>query len=160
MHKNDSPIHGIFRYSLPDDSIPAQDRCLYSFPSSKTVKDHSHALHDLRTSTDIRKDGAGLDIQGFVSVHHESALSTRDWFDERNVVDVYAPEMIKLICEVTGAKRAVIDGFALRIRACDEQEEDPYDVKLRGCALDTAVSKLPRNVIRGEREPRRLSWYR
>lgn len=146
----DDDVYGSFRYSLPSEKTPAYDRSLYSFPASEVVKDHQHKLHDIRTSTCIEKGGAGLDVQGFTHVKHESKLSGDEWFSGKNVEDVYAPEVIKLICEVTGANRAVVDGFAVRSRAATETENDPYDVKLRGNPMDLQVSKIPRNIIRGK----------
>ncbi|KAF2172720.1 hypothetical protein M409DRAFT_16682 [Zasmidium cellare ATCC 36951] len=138
--------HGVIRYSEPDDSIPASERSFYSFPASRLVEDHTHELHDLRQSP--IKPGAGLDVQGFTWLTHKSALAGDEWFQGRNIEDVYAPEMIKLICEVTGAKRAVVDGFGIRTRSATLQEEKPYDVNLKGDGLDLVVSQLPRDVLR------------
>lgn len=139
--------HGVIRYSEPDDSIPASERSFYSFPASRLVEDHTHKLHDLRQPP--IKPGTGLDVQGFTWVQHKSALAGEEWFQGRNIEDVYAPETIKLICEVTGAKRAVVGGFGIRTRSATLQEEKPYDVNLKGDGLDLAVSQLPRDVLRG-----------
>ncbi|USW50324.1 hypothetical protein Slin15195_G036430 [Septoria linicola] len=59
MSASGTALYGDFRYIEPDESIPAEDRCLYNLPPAKIVKDIKHKLHDIRTSTDIAqgKDG-------------------------------------------------------------------------------------------------------
>ena len=149
---NDNEVYGTFRYSLPDDSVPVQQRSLYTGPSSKLVKDIPHKLHDFRTDPAFTQGGAGLDVQGFTYINHTSALSGDQYFEGRNVEEVYGPEVCELLKAVTGAKRAIVDGATLRSRLATQTEEDLYHVKLKDGPQDQALKKFDPSVMRGEWE--------
>ena len=149
MGSIEQDVYASARYMEPDDSITAEERCLYLFPAAKVVKDVTHKLHDIRTSSDIEQGPEGLDVQGFTYLKHDSALSGEQFYEGRNVEETYFPEMVDLICKVTGAKRAIVDGVAMRRRIANEETSNPYHVMRRGCDFDKVLSKLPRDVARG-----------
>lgn len=97
----EQPIYGIFKYGIPT-SQPATERSLYTFPEFPSIKYEKQLLHDYRESTDIVKGPAGLDVQGFTFVEHESALSGEDWFDREKLEGVYIPEVVELVKKMTG----------------------------------------------------------
>lgn len=147
---DNTEVYGTFRYSLPDNSIPVQERSLYTSPSSKLVKDVPQKLHDFRTDPSFTHGGPGLDVQGFTYVEHTSALSGNEFFEGKNIEEVYGPEVCELVKNVTGAKRAIIDGVTLRSRLATETEEDLYHVKLKDGPQDMAIRKFDPSVLRGE----------
>ncbi|MCJ1386326.1 hypothetical protein MMC17_009452 [Xylographa soralifera] len=140
-------VYGIIQYGSPDNSVSAQERALYTLPSSKSITDINQRLYDMRTSNDIVKGPEGLDVQGFTYIEHKSALSGEDWFVGNNVIDIYMPEVIDLICKATGAKRAVVDSIAFRRRVASEEEERNVPHR-RGDKHDQAMSKLTRDTVR------------
>jgi GA4 desaturase len=135
--------YGTVRFAVPDMSISAYDRALFTLPGNKSLQDVRVKLHDLRTSKDIVQGPAGLDKQGFTYVKHKSALSYDDWMKDGMVEDVYTEELKKLILEVTGAKDALIYCVSFRRRPAGEQGIGKVD--LRGALIDQAVGCLPRD---------------
>ncbi|CAK3795458.1 Hypothetical predicted protein [Lecanosticta acicola] len=142
------PVRGLFRFAVPDFSVPAEDRMFYPSPASKEVSDQNLELHDFRTSNEIVKGPRGLDIQGFTYVEHQSALAEDAWFAEGNIENVYVAECIGLILNATGASRAIVDGISFRRKSPQDQDNDQFYMLKRGCDLDVAVSKIPRGVMR------------
>jgi hypothetical protein len=59
-----------------------------------------------------RKFETSLDGEGFLLAWHETAVT--DFFDERQLRDIYYPEMIDLIKLQSGAKRVVVFDHTLR----------------------------------------------
>ena len=74
------------------------------------------AIHDGRRAT---KDFS-LDHNGFVFVRRPSAVT--DFFDKAQVASVYYPELVELVCEESGARRAVV--FDHTVRSGDELERE------------------------------------
>lgn len=151
MNGQESSTKGLIRYSLPDLTVPASERSFYSFPASKLVKEEWQLLRDYRTATDIVKGSEGLDVQGFTYLEHASSLTAEELLTGTNVQEVYLKEVTDLICRLTGAKKAVVDGAAFRQKAPAEQNDDLYHVPKRGSEFDVAVGKLPRDVVRGDK---------
>ncbi|KXS94751.1 hypothetical protein AC578_3893 [Pseudocercospora eumusae] len=141
-------VYGTYHYSLPDESRPVGERSIYTSPSSKLVKDIPHKLHDFRTDSAFTHGPAGLNVQGFTYVEHISALSGDEFFEGKNVGEIYGPEVCELVKNVTGAKRAIIDGVTLRIRLATETEEDFYHVKLKDGPQDMAMKNFDPSVLR------------
>jgi hypothetical protein len=120
----------ILRFSVPDQSVTAEERSLFAFPANKSVVEETLSLHNFYSAPDARdatdtaglvKGRNGLDVQGFTYVKHRSALSdSGTWFEGKEVERLYIPEVEKLICEVTGAKTAVVANVAIRRRLADE----------------------------------------
>lgn len=153
MTSDHKDVYGVFQYVEADNSVSANDRALYTLPSSRSIVNISQRLHNMRTSNEIVKDSQGLDIQGFTYLKHESALSGEDWFLGSNIEDVYVPEIINLVCKVTGAKRAVIDSIQFRRRLASEEEEQNIP-RRKGDSFDEMASKLPKNTLRGRQDPK------
>jgi hypothetical protein len=103
----------------------------------------------MRTSNKITKGPDGLDVQGFTYLEHSSALSGEDWFVGTNIEEIYVPEIIQLICTVTGAKRAVVDSMQIRRRAANAQEEQNIPNR-KGQEHDQIGLKLARDTVRGK----------
>ena len=79
---------------------------------------HRVTIHDARP---IRATLA-LDTQGFVLVEHRSAV--RDFWDEDVVRAVHYAEAERLVCDLTGARRALVFDHTLRRRAPDRPPLD------------------------------------
>ena len=140
----------ILRYIVPDLSVPAKDRSFFAFPANKEVVDTGVQLRDFRTDPDIVRGPAGLDVQGFTYIAHESALAKSDgWYEGQNVEEIYLPEVEALICKVTGAKRAVVNNVAFRRREAEKQVDHSFFYK-RDCDLDRDIGKLPKDQVMGK----------
>ncbi|CZT16672.1 uncharacterized protein RCC_02507 [Ramularia collo-cygni] len=135
--------YGTVRFTVPDDSITAYDRAIYTLPANADYRDQKVKLHDIRTATDILPGLAGLDNQGFAYHKHKSALSGDEWLKDGNVEEIYTKELRDLIMKVTGARDAFVYCVAFRRRA-------PVDigvgkVELRGGELDQVMQCVPRD---------------
>ena len=137
--------YGLLRFANPDLSIPASERGLFSPPANKEVVEAKLPLHDLRTSPSIIQGPAGLDVQGFAYIQHQSALSDETWFSGTNIEDIYLPEVCSLICNITGAKRAIINQCAFRRKHVELQTDPSFYLK-RDAPLDQELAKLPTDV--------------
>jgi hypothetical protein len=141
------PKHeGILRWSVPDSKSSAAERSFYGPNANKAIAEHKIEIHDFRTDDSVVKGPEGLDVQGFTYIKHVSVIAGKPELDEDdNLEKVYIPEVEKLICEVTGAKRAVVNNVAFRRRTADLQK-DPNHVLLKGSEIDQTVDQLSRDV--------------
>ena len=64
--------------------------------------------------------GLSIDASGFVLVEHRTQM--RDFFDPDELKRVYYPEIVQLVKQVSGAKRAVVFDHTLRSGSEDERE--------------------------------------
>lgn len=135
--------YGVVRFSVPDMSISAHDRAIFTLPANKSLKDERVKLHDMRTSRDIAHGLSGLDTQGFTYVKHKSSLVYEDWLAGSNIEDIYIQELKDLILSVTGAREAVVYGVAFRRRLATEQGVGK--VELRGGDMDKFIACLPKD---------------
>jgi hypothetical protein len=151
---------GYIRFAIPDESIPATERAIYAPPASKEVRQELLPLHDFRTSKDVAKGAAGLDVQGFTFVTHQSVLRTAEEFlAGHNAEEIYVPEVIELVKHVTGAKRAVAHNVTFRRRQ-PSREADTHDTPRKGDAQDQALKQLPRDRILGMySRPNLRDWF-
>jgi len=146
----DPSRYGIFRFSVPDLSLTADERGLFSFPANTEVKEERLQFHDARMDTNIVQGPKGLDVQGFTYIEHRSALSDSDqWTTGQDVEERYIPEVEELICRITGAKRAVVNNVAFRQKLADMQVDHKLVLR-RGNKIDLALEKVPKNVTMGE----------
>ncbi len=89
-------------------------------PRSNTIHEsHVVPIHDLR---DIAAEVA-LDREGFAVLRHGSVV--RDFYDERELRDVYYPEAERLIAEATGASRVFIFDHTVRRRVPGADDRAP-----------------------------------
>jgi len=73
------------------------------------------------TIADARELGdLSLDREGFRLVRHDSAVA--NFYDAEEVRRVYYPELARMLCEVTGASKAVV--FAHDVRSSDKSKQD------------------------------------
>lgn len=108
-------------------------------------------LHDIRTSPDLMKGGAGLDVQGFTYVQHISALAlSGEQLSARGVEEVYKPEMVELILRLTGDKTVVINNIAFRRKLAGEEHKDPTYYFKKGSHYDRVLARMPRDEAFGE----------
>lgn len=147
MGSIDREDYGVVRFTVPDTSLSAHDRAIFTLPANKSYKDERVKLHDIRTAPGIHQGLEGLDTHGFTYVKHKSALSGDDWFAEGKIEDVYTPELEDLILKATGAKKAVVYCVAFRRRL-------PVDigvgkVELRGGEMDQFVGCLSKSKCLG-----------
>ena len=148
MGSVETDVYGFFKYGQPECDDASQ-RAFYSFPRNTVTRVERQQLYDMRTSTDIIKGSQGLDTHGFAWIKHKSSLSGDAWFAPGNAENIYAPEVLDIIRDTTGADRAVVDGMSFRRRIPNDQDKDESFVLQRGCDIDVAVSKMPRQVMRG-----------
>lgn len=144
-----SKFYGAIRFIEPDLSVPAEERAIYAGPAAKLAKDESVELHDFRTSTDVAKGLAGLDVQGFTYMNHEFSLGRDEILGGTNAEDIYAKEVIDMMLKFTGASRAVIHNMTFR-RKLAVAQEDLYHIRRRGDRSDTEIAKLPKDRVQGK----------
>ena len=126
-----APTYGIFKFIDPDLSVSADGRGFFALPASKEVKLETLRLLDYRTDPNIVKGAAGLDVQGFTVVNHQSALTGDQWFTESDVENIYFSEVEELVRKLTGAKTFLVNNAAFR-RKQTKQQEDPKHYTKRG----------------------------
>ena len=85
-------------------------------------------------------------------------MSTDELLTGRNAEDVYLKEVTDLICEVTGANRAAVDGVAFRQKEPTQETTDLYHVSKRGSDMDVALSKIARDKVRDENRCTCSDW--
>jgi len=140
------PTHGLIRFTIPDKTIPPEQRAFFAqSPASKSTL-LSLPLHDFRTSQHITPGPSGLDVQGFTYNPHTFSLSDSELFEGRNAEDIYAKECVDLVCNLTGAKRGVVHNIDIRQkpgRVGCEEEDGLGKVELRGGEVDREVGKFP-----------------
>ncbi|SMR52557.1 unnamed protein product [Zymoseptoria tritici ST99CH_3D1] len=121
----------IFSFSHPDLSSPASSRPIYVPPPALSQHNLTLPLHDIRSNSELQQGLKSVDEHGFTLVKHTSAFEKdgkmQGLLKGRMVEEVYAPEMIRLALEVTGAKRAVVHNVAFRRRGFDEGEEEEQE---------------------------------
>ncbi|KAF7188080.1 Gibberellin cluster GA4 desaturase [Pseudocercospora fuligena] len=140
---------GFIRFTVPDNSIPPEERGLFGIPGNKLVKEEEIDVIDYRNATDenVVKEPQGLDVQGFTYVEHFSSLIEGDkWFEleGEEFEKVYFEEVKELICKVTGASRAVVNNSGFRRKPVALQN-DPNWVHMKGTELDKMLCALPRD---------------
>jgi hypothetical protein len=81
--------------------------------STFTLLPFQVAIHDMRP---IQKS-LSLDTTGFVLVERPTRVT--NFYDERQVADIYMPEIVALIKELTGAERVLTFGTIVRNNAPD-----------------------------------------
>jgi hypothetical protein len=84
--------------------------------SNGTYEPHQVAIRDGRPLA----GRLSLDGNGFIFVKRQSAV--RDFFDKEHVKAAYYPELERLVCEVSGASRALV--FDHTVRSGDEGERE------------------------------------
>jgi len=128
------------RYNVPDDSVPPENRGLFSGPAHKSAIDVDVELHNPETSPNIVQGPEGLDIQGFTYVKHKSSLTLEQWLTGSNVEETYIPEVEQLVREVTKAKTVIVNHLGIRKRLA-ANNTDPTFYRKAGDQHDQAVKK-------------------
>jgi hypothetical protein len=132
---------GTVRYNIPDLSIKAEDRGLFSGPTHKYGEDVEVDLYDPSTAPDILQGLEGLDAQGFAYVKAPSSLDTDDWLEGTNVEETYVSEVEDLVRLVTGAKKVIVNHLNIRKRLA-ANNADPTFYRKKGDKHDEAVKKM------------------
>ncbi|SMQ50379.1 unnamed protein product [Zymoseptoria tritici ST99CH_3D7] len=118
----------IFSFSHPDLTSAASSRPIYVPPPALSQHSLTLPLHDIRSVCELQQGLKSLDEHGFSLVKHackfEKDGNLEGLLKGRNVEEVYAPEMIRLALEVTGASRAVAHNVAFRRKGSDTREEE------------------------------------
>lgn len=85
-----------------------------------------------------------LDTQGFRLIHHQTTVT--DFYDERQVREIYYPEMERLVKEVTGAARALV--FDHIVRSVPKYKRGEPGVKAPATAVhnDYTLKSAPQRV--------------
>ena len=134
-------IRGTVRYNIPDLSIKAEDRGLFSGPTHQYGEDVEVDLYDPSTTPDILTGLEGLDAQGFAYVKAPSSLSIDDWLEGTNVEERYVSEVEDLVRQVTGAEQVIVNHLNIRKRLA-ANNADPTFYRKAGDKHDEAVKKL------------------
>ncbi|KAK4508374.1 hypothetical protein PRZ48_002112 [Zasmidium cellare] len=134
------------RFDVPEKDGPTyKERAHLAPPAAKDSVEERLELHDMRTSPEIVKGGAGLDVQGFTYLQHRSVVQD-ELLAGRNVEDVYIPELQDLLCQITGAKKALVDSVLFRRKNVGVYVP-PKDVVLRGTPLGDALASMPKDGV-------------
>lgn len=136
---------GHFRFSEPDTSIPPEERGVFSLGGIKDMLETDLPLHNFWSDPNIIKGIEGLDVQGFIYIKHQSALSGEEWFTENNVEHVYFPEIVDLVKRELGAKSVVVQNCGFRRRLAEKQA-DPNFFNMKGGPMDKELAKLPNDI--------------
>lgn len=102
---SEKPVYYAFE---PPPGPPAQTARF--IPQTVVVRDGRAVADDL-----------SLDKQGFELTHHETSVN--DFYDRKEVQDVYYPEVERLLREATGANRVVIFDHQVRCLPLAERKE-------------------------------------
>lgn len=144
---------GILRFSIPDESVTAEQRAFFATPQNKDFVSQEVELHDFNNaSSEIVKGAAGLDVQGFTWIHHKSQIATAEnasngrFFEGSNIEDLYLPELERLIENVTGCKKAVAWNGVTRRKLPIHQDGKPTLQHRKGGELDQIFDRLRRDV--------------
>lgn len=136
----------LIRYCVPDRSVPPSQRNFYAFPAHQSTTTLSVPLHDARTYPHLIKGKEGLDVHGFAYIKHKTSIT--NWFEGTDVEDAYLRETELLVCQVTGAKRAVASSCAFRRKLESSAEELAKKAK-QGGSLALSMAKMPKNRCNG-----------
>lgn len=138
---------GILRFSIPDESVPAEERSFFATPQNKEFVPKEVELHDFRTSTDVTKGPAGLDVQGFTWLkHHSKIVGSDDFFDGNNIEDIYFQEVSDMMKEVTGAKKVLVWSGVTRRKLPVHQDSKPKVQHRKGGEMDQIFDKMRRDI--------------
>ncbi|EME83006.1 uncharacterized protein MYCFIDRAFT_196406 [Pseudocercospora fijiensis CIRAD86] len=142
---------GILRFSIPDESVTAEQRAFFATPQNKDFVKQEAELLDFNNS-DIVKGAQGLDVQGFTWIHHKSQIATSEnacngkFFEGSNIEDLYLPELERLIENVTGCKKAVVWNGVTRRKLPVRQDGQPTVQQKKGGEQDRIFDALRRDV--------------
>ena len=140
-------VVGTLRFGIPDDSVKAEDRAFFATPQVKSFVLQDVELHDFHNDPGVVKGPEGLDVQGFTFIQHHSKIADSDrLFNDRNIEEIYLPEIVQLVLDVTGAKRVVVWNGVTRRKLPVHQDGNPLSQHKRGSKQDHVFDDLPRDV--------------
>jgi len=119
-----------YTYS-PPPGIPARTGKYAKFPV---------AIHDARP---IARE-LSLDRQGFALIHQDSAV--RDFYSDREVREIYFPEVERMVRESTGAARVLVFDYNLRCRPRAKQGEKGIQEPVKVAHNDYTIKSGPQRV--------------
>lgn len=114
------PVYETFKCTNPSSSVSANDRGVFALPPWKEVKYESFPLLDYRTEANVVKIPAGLDVQGFTVVNHQSSLTRTQWFSESVVEKLYFPEVQGICQECHWCQNGSSESCRLPPQTCPE----------------------------------------
>ncbi|MGH7779102.1 MAG: CmcJ/NvfI family oxidoreductase [Candidatus Binataceae bacterium] len=85
-----------------------------------------------------------LDRQGVALIHQDSAV--RDFYSDREVREVYYPEVERMVREATGAARVLVFDYNLRCRARAKQGEKGIQEPVKVAHNDYTIKSGPQRV--------------
>ncbi len=100
----------------------------------------SVAIHDARAIT----RELSLDRQGFLLIHQDSAVP--DFYSDRDVRQIYFPEVERMVREATGAVRVLVFDYNLRCRPRAKQHEKGIQEPVKVAHNDYTVKSGPQRV--------------
>lgn len=112
---------GELNYIVPTHERPRSFAYIPTDGSPRTTvvtEPHRLPIHDLRQED----TGFTLDGEGFALVEHQSTVA--DFSDEAQIRQVYYPEAVKLLKDITGADRVFIFDHTLRRRILGQADYD------------------------------------
>ncbi|CAG7556525.1 unnamed protein product [Fusarium equiseti] len=120
---------GKFRY-LVRGAKPTPSTEAYLLPSLSEFGDHvTLPLTDLRPSLDLGEDSPyNLQVHGFTARRHASALHSApynraSWNNEKLLREIYFPEVVEFVQNLTGCKKAVVSAAVVRNRLYSEGDD-------------------------------------
>jgi len=100
-------------------------------------------------------DSLSLDREGFALTRHDTAVT--DFYDEKQVGDVYYPEMERLVADVTGAEKVIVFDHTIRTaeRAVERGLRDPVQM-VHNDYTDKSGPQRVRDLLPAEEAEARL----
>ncbi len=115
----------------PPEGVPARSGRYSKFPV---------VIHDARAIA----DDLSLDRQGFVVVNQQSAVG--DFYSDREVREVYYPEVEKLVRQSTGAARVLVFDHNVRCRPLAKQHQKGVQEPVKVAHNDYTLKSGPQRV--------------
>jgi hypothetical protein len=136
-------VEGSLNYLVPSAEKPVT--YTYTPPEGKPQSSRRNEPHtvSIRNARPFAKD-LSLDIQGFALVRHRSAVT--NFYDDKEVREVYYPEVKALLKRRTGAVRVVIFDHVVRNAEKARRHEDSAREYGRAVHNDYSLRSAPRRV--------------
>jgi hypothetical protein len=136
-------VEGSLNYLVPSAEKPVT--YTYTPPEGKPQSSRRNEPHtvSIRNARPFAED-LSLDIQGFALVRHRSAVT--NFYDDKEVREVYYPEVEALLKRRTGAVRVVIFDHVVRNAEKARRYEDSAREYGRAVHNDYSLRSAPRRV--------------
>ena len=109
----DRTVKGLLQFTIPTGETPVTQVSDTgggrTDPKTGNYEMKEITIHDGRPTA----DQLDMEVQGYEFLKYDTAVT--DFTDEKQVTEIYYPELEKLLLEATGAKKVVIFDHTIRI---------------------------------------------